>query len=264
MEPMPLNRCSLPPWVIATHHYNSQPKPLEIQGVRQAHKGLFERLDRLQCQELRSLQFHDWMDVAFQLHQWENQSTKSSSKSLKNSYLRILRGWMFDSNSVEGAVLKGWVESRIGLPPTYHREPLVDRNSQSYFNYTVDRMKGTSRTSALFNQLDVLYEYCQYELNRKRDPQLHQTLYRGVYDMDEQRIIARVDKRRCLVQLNNLLSFTTDFERAWEFGTRVMKVEVPRYKIFFASDMLSSALLRGEEEVLVIGGQYYVELLTGG
>lgn len=264
MEPMQLNRCSLPPWVIATSHYNSQPKPLEIQGVRQSHAGLFERLDHIQCQELRSLQFHDWMDVAFQLHQWENQSTSSSSKSLKNSYLRILRGWMFDSNSIEGAVLKGWVESRIGLSPTYHRESISDRNTEAYYTYTVDQTKGMARTSAIYNQLDVLYEYCQYELAREGGTSLHQTLYRGVYDMDEQRIIEQVDKRHCLVQLNNLLSFTTDFERAWEFGTRVMKVEVPRYKIFFASHLFSLALLRGEEEVLVIGGQYYVDLLTGG
>ena len=35
--------------------------------------------------------------------------------SIRNSYLRFLKGWKIDSNSVAGAVLKRWVESRIGI-----------------------------------------------------------------------------------------------------------------------------------------------------
>ncbi|PLX93309.1 MAG: N-acyl homoserine lactonase [Desulfuromonas sp.] len=263
METLQINRCGLPPWVIATPYYNNRPQPLEIQGVRHANRGLFERLAQLPTRDARGAQFNDWMDVAFQLHQWQREETKGSRKSIKNSYLRFLRGWMFDSNSVEGAVLKGWVESRIGLSPTFHHEPIRDRHCEAYFRYTVDRMKGTARTNALFDQLDVLYEFCQDELIRTAPEQTHYTLYRGFNDMAEHHVVAEEGKKRLLVQLNSLLSFTTDFERAWEFGTRVMRAQVPRTKIFFASDMLPSSLLKGEEEVLVIGGQYHVDILTG-
>jgi NAD+---dinitrogen-reductase ADP-D-ribosyltransferase len=118
-----MNLCNLPPWAIASRHYNRHPQPLEIQGVRHANRLLFERLDGLSSPEARGAQFHDYMDVTFQLHQWEREATAKGRKSLKNSYLRFLRGWMFESNSLEGAVLKGWVESRLGLPPTFHRVP---------------------------------------------------------------------------------------------------------------------------------------------
>jgi len=37
------------------------------------------------------------------------------AQELRNSYLRFLRGWGVDSNSIEAAVLKAWVESRIGF-----------------------------------------------------------------------------------------------------------------------------------------------------
>ncbi len=167
------------------------------------------------------------MDVTFQLHQWERETSARGRKSLKNSYLRFLRGWMFESNSLEGAVLKGWVESRLGLPPTFHRVPIEDIHSEAYFLYTVDRMKGSARTSAINAQLDVLYEYVQYELRRRfplclpphplpRDPRFLRTPHPR-----------RSGKRRCLLRLNNLNSFTTDFERAWEFGTRVLQAKVP-------------------------------------
>ncbi len=259
-----INLCNLPPWAIASHHFNAHPQRLDIQGVRHAHRLLFTQLEQLDTREMRGLQFHDYMDVTFQLHQWESQSTESGRKSLKNSYLRFLRGWMFDSNSVEGAVLKGWVESRIGLPPTFHKVPIEDMHGAAYFEYLTERMKGAARTSAILTQLDILYEYTQYELEREKGGLTQFTLYRGVQDFSEQRILKSLGKNHHLIRLNNLTSFTTDFERAWEFGTRVMQVDVPTPKIFFKSDLLPKALLKGEEEVLVIGGEYEVKILTGG
>src|SRR4051794_32853531 len=100
------NHCNLPPWVIASRHFNDNPQELEIQGVRQANRFLFEKLGRIESAEERAVVFNDYMSVKFQLHQWESQSTDKARKSIKNSYLRFLRGWMMDSNSVEGAVLK--------------------------------------------------------------------------------------------------------------------------------------------------------------
>ena len=81
----------LPPWVIGSAHFNQQPQSLEIQGVRRSNRLLFERLEPLADPLARGQQFHDYMDVKFQLHQWEQETTARSRKSLKNSYLRFLR-----------------------------------------------------------------------------------------------------------------------------------------------------------------------------
>lgn len=264
MYTTPLNRCSLPPWAIASRHYNRHPQPLEIQGVRHNGRPLFEKLDRTAVPEERGLLFHDFMDVRYQLHQWQREETRSSRKSLKNSYLRFLRGWQFDSNSIEGAVLKGWVESRLGLGPTFHCEPIADIHSEAYFRYTVDRMKGSERTSAILPQLDLLYEYVQYELAIRFPGQTHLKLYRGVYDFVEHQTIEQQDKKNCVMRLNNLNSFTDDFERAWEFGSRVLEAEVPLTKIFFMGGILPKSLLKGEAEVMVIGGEFEIKVLTGG
>src|SRR5210317_115212 len=248
--PTSLNRCNLPPWAIASKHYNRNPQVLEIQGVRHNGRPLFAKLDGLDEPDARGLIFHDFMDVRYQLHQWEREETKNSRKSLKNSYLRFLRGWLFDSNSVEGAVLKGWVESRFGLAPTFHAEPIGDIHSRAYFRYTVERMKGSERTSAIMPQLDLLYEFVQYELRRRCPNQTHLTLYRGIYDFEEHQVVEKHDKGRFLLRLNNLNSFTDDFEKAWEFGSRVLQAEVPLTKIFFTCGLLPKTLFKGEGEVM--------------
>ena len=264
MFPSSMNRCNLPPWAIASRHYNQAPQPLEIQGVLHNQRALFEKLASVVDLDARGALFHDFMDVRFQLHQWQREETTSSRKSLKNSYLRFLRGWLFDSNSVEGAVLKGWVESRLSLPPTFHREPIDDIHSEAYFRYSVDRMNGAARTSAILPQFDLLYGFVQHELARCFPGQTHLTLYRGIYDFAEHQIIEEQGKGRYLLRLNNLNSFTDDFEHAWEFGNRVLEVAVPLTKIFFRSGLLPRSLLKGEGELLVIGGEYEVKVLTGG
>lgn len=264
MSTLALNRCNHPPWMIAATHFNRAPQPLEIQGVQQSHRLLFERLALLNDSDQRAQQLYDYMDVIFQLHQWQYQDTRSSQKSLKNSYLRFLRGWMFDSNSIEGAVLKGWVESRIGLVPTFHHCAIVNSDSEAYLRYLVDRMKGAARTNAINEQLDILYEYVQAELIRRLPGEKWLTLYRGINDFEEHQIIEKMSKRHYILQLNNLNSFTVDYERAWEFGCRVLVAKVPLAKVFFKSDMFPSSLLKGEDEVLVIGGQYEVEVQIGG
>ncbi len=260
----PFNLCNLPPWAIASRSFNRHPQVLEIQGVRHSHQRLFADLDRIDARLDRGQKFHDYMDVVFQLHQWEQADTSSSRKSLKNSYLRFLRGWMFDSNSREGAVLKGWVESRLGLPPTFHRVPIADIHDDAYHAYLVERMQGVARTSALMTQFDLLYEFVQCELHRSRPVPTHLRLWRGINDFDDQRIVEKLGGRRHVVRLNNLVSFTTDFERAWEFGSKVMEADVPLPKVFFCGDLLPAALLKGEGEVMVIGGEYEVEVLIGG
>ncbi len=252
------NYCNLPPWVIASRHFNDNPQPLEIQGVKEANRFLFEKLAAIPSQEERALVFNDFMSVKFQLHNWQEQATDTARRSIKNSYLRYLRGWMMDSNSVEGAVLKRWVESRMGIVPTFHRARISGIHSESYYEYSVDVVKGSARTNAIQSQLDLLYEYCQFELPRKYPGRTAILLYRGTYDASEHDVLEQVAKREQIVRLNNLVSFTSDEERAWEFGSTVWEVRVPLCKIVFYNDLLPGSIMKGEGEYLIIGGEYHV------
>ena len=251
------NNCNLPPWVIASRHFNDNPQSLEIQGVKEGNRFLFKKLATFDSQEERALLFNDFMSVKFQLHHWQDQ-TDTARKSIKNSYLRFLRGWMMDSNSVEGAVLKRWVESRMGITPTFHRARITGIHSEAYFDYSVDVMKGSARTNAIQSQLDILYEYCQYELSRRFPLSPSILLFRGTYDASEHNVIEQIDRRTQIVRLNNLVSFTSDEERAWEFGSTVWEVQVPLCKIFFYNEILPGSIMKGEGEYLVVGGEYKV------
>lgn len=256
-----LNLCDIPPWVIGSHQFNGDPQPLELQGVRRGNRHLFELLDGKDSAGERALLFNDYMSVKFYLHQWENEDSLSSRRSIKNSYLRFLRGWGVDSNSMEGAVLKGWVESRFGIVPTYHRGRLSRIAHDDYTPYATDRMRGSARTNDILSQLDLLYAYTQYELARTRSGDRWIQLFRGTYDATEHDLVQVVDRKQQIVRLNNLASFTSDREKAWEFGTTVWQTEVPSCKVFFYGDLLPDSILKGENEFLVIGGEYLVKQL---
>ncbi len=258
--PALLNLCNVSPWVIASHEFNDAPQPLAIDGALASNRFLFNKLDEIQDPRRRGEVFNEYMSVRFNLHEWASYENAARS-SLRNSYLRFLAGWGRESNGPEGAVLKGWVESRFGVRPTYHRGKLNTRHSDHSGAYAEDRMKGSARTNAIFSQLDVLYEFCQYELRRRARWDTWVTLFRGTNDPDEYNIIDRGEKRRLCVQLNNLSSFTLDREKAWEFGSHVWQARIPLVKIVFFSDLLPDSVLRGEDEFMVIGGEYWVNEL---
>jgi NAD+--dinitrogen-reductase ADP-D-ribosyltransferase len=157
----------------------------------------------------------------------------------------------------------GGGQSRRGLIPTYHRLVILDVHSEEYFNYSIDRMKGAARTSAIFSQLDLLYEYIQYELRRQMPGITHLSLFRGVNDLNEHTLLEEQGKNRHLLRLNNLNSFTSDYEKAWEFGSRVLRADIPRTKVFFYNGLLPRTLFKGEDEYLVIGGDYDVKVMIG-
>ncbi len=257
MSSTAFNYCNLPPWVIASRHYNEHPQPLEIQGVRSANRFLFNKLDSIANRDERGQVFSDYLSVKFALHHEQGQ-TDTARKSLRNSYLRFLKGWMMDSNSVEGAVLKSWVESRMGISPAFHNGRISGTESEAHYRYVLDRTRGSKRTNAINAQLDLLYEYCQYELAREHVDRQWLDLYRGTYDASEHDLLEQVDKRAQIVRLNNLVSFTDQEERAWEFGSTVWATQVPMTKIFFFDRLLPTSLLKGEGEYLVIGGEYLV------
>jgi len=229
-----------------------------IQGVRRAHRSLFARLDRLEDPKARARAFREYMALVFQVGKWRKKSSPLGRRSLRNSYLRFLRGWMQDASSPEGAVLKGWVESRFGLPPTFHAGPIADLHEPAYVLYLVERMRESARSNAVESQFDLLYEFVQDELRRRHPGVPAFTLYRGVKNLGDYRVIGEAGENRVVLRLNNLNSFSSRLEHAWEFGSCVLVAEVPGSKIFFRADLLPGVLPRREEESLVIGGDYEV------
>ena len=249
-------RCNLSPWTIASREFQDDPRPLEIAGVRAGDRRLFERLGGIADPAERSRTFHDYLSVKFRLHEWRDHAAAARS-SLRHSYVQFLHGWGADSNGHSGAVLKAWVESRFGLPATYHHGRLAD-DPEARARYAHDRMRGAARTMGVSMQLDLLYTFCQEELQRRFPGERWRTLYRGTHDPDEYAVRDQTAGDGTIVRLNNLSSFTADREVAWEFGSSVWEVRVPLAKIVFFSGLLPPHQLGGEAEFLVLGGDYRV------
>ena len=255
---LPVDLFDHPPWVIASTRFNRNPLPIEIQGVRRAHRSFFACLDRHTDPAARARCFRDYMRIVFRVGAWHREPSRLARRSLRNSYLRFLRGWMLDASSPEGAVLKGWVESRFGIPPAFHAGLIEDVHGPAYLLYLAERMRGSARTNAVESQFDLLYEYVQYELRRRHPGVQAFTLYRGVKNLGDYRVVGKTGETGVVLRLNNLNSFSSRLEHAWEFGSCVLVAEVPGSKIFFRSDLLPGTLPRREEESLVIGGDYEV------
>ena len=258
-----INRCNIPPKILGSLTYQQHPVGLSIDGVAQVNRALFEQLDRCNDAEERAGHFTAYMRSGFLLDHPElagGEVTGGKRTRHKADYLRLLRGWLFDNDGLEGAVLKGWVESRFGLLPRSHNGLLNDFGSETYAHYLADRARGLYNTNALEAQLDLLFSYCQYELRRQEPGQTHVLLYRGVNRIDSHEILHQASKHTYIMLLNNLNSFSGEQERADEFGDTVLAVKVPVYKLLYMPGLLPGHL-QGEQEHLVIGGVYQVELV---
>jgi NAD+--dinitrogen-reductase ADP-D-ribosyltransferase len=258
-----LNRCNLSPWIIGSEEFQANPLPVEIDGVRATNAGLFRCLESIAEADARSQFFHDYLCAKFSLDEKIVRHGKAQSVY---SYVHLLRAWGADSNGPAGAVLKSWVESRFGLLATFHKGRLADERAAREA-FMSDRTRGSAKSIGALMQLDLLYTFCQDELRRRFPNARGKTLYRGTHDPEEYAIRDQNNqgddqsKRITLVQLNNLSSFTSDPEVAWEFGSRAWEVEVPLAKIVFFSGLLPKSLLTGESEHLVLGGYYNVRTL---
>jgi NAD+---dinitrogen-reductase ADP-D-ribosyltransferase len=261
---LPINRCNLPAVILGGLTYQAHPVPLEIDGVRAFHHELFRFLAPIAEHRERAALFVDYMAAHFCLDDLEQAGLAPGRvrKSRRNAnYLRMVRGWSFDSDGREGAVLKHWVETRFGLLARHHAGPLDGRDSDAYQQYLAAGSHGLYATNALEAQLDLLYTYCQYELTRQHPRQTHLTLFRGSNRIDEHEVLARGSDGWYRVLLNNLNSFTRERERADEFGDYILTAQVPLAKICFYNDLLPG-MLKGEDELVVIGGVYAVRIET--
>jgi NAD+--dinitrogen-reductase ADP-D-ribosyltransferase len=260
---LPINHCNLPAAILGGLTFQRHPAPLLLDGVAELHTRLFQALERLTEPDERARRFMDYMTVYFRLAALEEVGLSPGRPKLRGraDYLRMVRGWAFDPDSREGAVLKGWVESRFGLLTRYHGGLLEDRTQEAYLHFMEARSHGLYSTNALETQLDLLYAYGQYELHRSQPAVTHLSLYRGFNRFSDDQVLEKIDRRHWIVLLNNLSSFSVHRERAEEFGDHLLRVQVPLSKVFFYNRMLPG-MLKGEEEYVVIGGIYEVERLA--
>jgi len=236
--------------------FNDAPVPLHIAGVREMNPSLFEMLGQAADLADAGEAFSCYMAALFGI---DPEQRVRGRNRFRSSFLDLIKGWGFDSNGPEGAVLKGWAESRFGLFPTFHKEPLRRIASPAWTTYVEQKMSSRFHNNAIFVQLDLLYEFCQWALAHfAATGSTHVTLYRGVNGFDEHPIVARIDKRHCILRLNNLTSFSSDRGVADCFGDTILTVRVPVPKILFFNRLLAAHPLKGEGEYLVIGGDYRV------
>lgn len=256
-----INRCNLPAVILGSLTFQHYPTALRLDGIAELHADLFRRLERIGDKGARAEAFRDYLTVHFRLEDLEAAGLSSRSKRRANAnWMRVLRGWSFDSDGREGAILKGWVESRFGLLPRFHGEPLRDFSSPAYLRYQEMRSAGLYGTNALESQLDLLYAYSQYEFGRTSPADTRIELYRGINRMVDHEVLTGSGRRQ-VVLFNNLVSFTASRERASEFGDYIVATRVPVSKIFFNCGLIPG-VLKGEDEFLVIGGVYDIAVST--
>lgn len=257
------NLVGIPSGIVGSADFNAGDRPLRIAGVREMNPELFRLLDSTREPGEAGELFTAYMAAMFALApRAAERPPAGGPRPYRSSYLRLLRGWAYDSNGPEGAVLKGWVESRFGLFPTFHKRPLRRIDEPAWARYVDEKMGSRFHNNAILSQLDLLYEFAQWALARGRTPRAPLRLYRGVNDFDEHQLVERLDRRRVILRLNNLVSFTADREVACCFGDRILQADVPRAKVLLFKALLPDNPLKGEDEVLAIGGDYLVHVST--
>ncbi|TVZ40916.1 NAD+--dinitrogen-reductase ADP-D-ribosyltransferase [Alteromonadaceae bacterium 2753L.S.0a.02] len=254
-----LNRCNLPAVILGSLTFQRQPKQLLIDGVLEMHAQLFDSLEEVSNAETRAVFFRDYMASCFLLDNKADAGLDEHARLNRGNadYLRLLRGWLFNPDGIEAAVLKRWVESRFGLLARNHQGLLRDFHGQCYAQYQADYMRGLYNTNALEAQLDLLFSFCQYELQRRFTRRDHWTLYRGVNHINDFENLTTQQDHHILL-LNNLNSFSADADLAGMFGDVILEVRVPLSKVLYFPGLLPG-LMQGEDEYLVLGGVYAVK-----
>ncbi len=259
------NLVGVPAPVLASTQFNDHPVGLRIVGTREAHAGLFALLEGSQDMAEASDMFTHYMSLAFGLQPEAEPTSPAEARRWRASYIKLLMSWGFESNGPAGAVLKGWVESRFGLVPCFHKAPLARFPSTAWVGYLEEKASSRFHNNCISQQLDLLYEYCQWSLQRFRSLGLgqHVLLWRGTNRSEELIVAAEPGHRRWTVRLNNLVSFATRAEHADCFGDWLLKAQVPMCKVLMHPGLLPSVALQGEGEVLALGGDYVVEASYG-
>lgn len=246
------NKINYPSYLIISSKYNDFvdiDSGITIDGVLEYHPDLFNRV--FECEDIKEASdiFIRYMEELFHLKE------KIKGKYV-NSYIKVLRGWLFDSNRSEGAVIKGWVESRFGIIPSFHKSVIKDAESVEYRIYLMERMGSNSSKNLIEHQFDLLYTFTQHAIRRFYKSFIpYVTLYRGFNNLDEFNILDTNGKEKYIL-LNNVSSFSISKDIAGTFGDYVLEVKVPFTKIIFFQDVLPTLRFSGEMEIMVVGGVF--------
>lgn len=252
-----VNLTGIPTGLLVSAEFHAYPMPLHIAGTRDGHQLLFQRLSLVRQQSEAARMFQSYMEETFAATE-----ERPKRRRFRASYLRLLQGWGYDSNSPEGAVMKGWVESRFGIAPTFHGQVIGRVGDAAWVRYMTDKMSGRFDNNAIWLQLDLLYEFAQWSARRFLLPgRRHVRLFRGTNDFSEHPIVWQDNACNGVIRLNNLVSFTDDRDVAGVFGDNILEVQVPLVKLLFFKGLLPCSALQAESEYLVIGGEYAARIL---
>jgi NAD+--dinitrogen-reductase ADP-D-ribosyltransferase len=249
------NLVNVPARHLGSWRFNDESVTLHIAGVRDFHRSLFDTLDQADTPAEAVDAFETYIDAAFGIDPGQRDRPR---RRVRSGFMSLLRGWGYDSNSREGAVIKGWVESRFGLLPTYHKEPMTPRSVAAWTAYVAEKMSPRYHENAIHAQLDLLYEFCQWQFRRFQGGRTHVTLFRGTNEYDETKVLRQIDRRTAVVRFNNVVSFSDDLDIAGIFGNRILEARIPVTKILFFNALFQRHPLKSESEHLVIGGEYRV------
>lgn len=244
---------------LASCGFNTAPRALHIAGTRASHRGLFSLLDAAPDGQAAADVFEHYMALSFGIGKRQAELWGTPKRVWRSSYVKVLQGWGFDANSPPGAVLKGWVESRFGITPTFHDGPLERFPSAAWLRYLQQKLGSRYHSNCIQLQLDLLYEYCQWSLARfAGDGPARRTLYRGIDRSQAHFLRGGLSERRGVLRLNNLVSFSSSRAQAGVFGELIIEAEVPHAKLLYYPGLVRDKVLTGEGEWLVIGGDYDV------
>lgn len=262
------NLVGVPTRVLSGTTFNAHPVPLSIAGTRETHPGLFGLLARCERLSDASEVFVHYLDIAFGLRAPAAHEAAAldpaERRRWRSSWRKLLQGWGMDNGGAAGAVLKGWVESRFGLVPIHHKQPLQRFPSPGWITYLEEKTSSRLHNNNIHQQLDLLYEFCQWALQRfglpgiAPAPARHLPLWRGSTRCDEQLVAGSLRARHCTVRLNSLVSFSLSADDAGCFGDWVFEAQVPACKVLVFPGLLPGQVLQGEQEVLALGGDYEV------
>lgn len=256
------NLVGVPAPILASRLFNEHPVPLHIAGTREAHGGLFALLGR--CADLGEARevFEHYVAIAFGLQPVAHAADSAEARRWRSSWRRLLQGWGGDANGPAGAVLKGWVESRFGMAPLFHRARLERFPSPAWVSYLEEKAASRYHGNCIHQQLDLLYEYSQWALDRfglpSQPDSTHVQVWRGSTRAEEQLVEGRLQDRACTVRLNSIASFSLSRDEAGCFGDWLFELQVPRCKLLVWPGLLPGQVLQGEQEVLALGGDYPV------
>ncbi len=97
------NLVGLPTEFLASRDFNDEPMPLRISGVREFNRPLFDMLAEAESLPEAAQAFTLYMNAMFGIDpEQKEEPPPGKPRRFRSSYLKLIRGWGFDSNGAGG------------------------------------------------------------------------------------------------------------------------------------------------------------------